>query len=193
MLSLLTFLATKGAVRVGQGWGQRLCKGAVRVGQNREDQPPLGLPLGGSKWSFFVPVLSQSCTSLRVCELLADRPQDCRFGGSFPITAGDSLGVVEEDPARAVGRLNGERDRRDRAALEPRRAWPRSRAGHVVRPRRRQGTAQSRPCRVRRGARRSARPRARRSRRPPRAKQQPSQQDFHARNSSRAGALRASW
>ena len=47
---------------------------------------------------------------------------------------------------------NGERDRRDRAALRPGRARPRPRAGAAVRDRRRQGAAQGDPRRLRRGA-----------------------------------------
>ena len=61
-----------------------------------------------------------------------------------------------EGPARAVGRIDGERDRRDRAALRPRRARPGSRAGDAVRARRLQGAAQGGPLGVRRGARSSA-------------------------------------
>ena len=54
-----------------------------------------------------------------------------------------------EDPAGVVGRLHRERDRCDRVALRPRRAWPGPRAGHPVRPRRRQGATQGDPLRVR--------------------------------------------
>jgi hypothetical protein len=57
-----------------------------------------------------------------------------------------------QDPARALGGLHRERDRGDGAALRPGRAWPRPRAGHSVRDRRRQGAAQSDPRRLRRSA-----------------------------------------
>jgi putative transposase len=58
-----------------------------------------------------------------------------------------------EDPARAVGRIDRERDRRDRAAIEPGRAPPGSRARNAVRDRRIQSAAQSEPLGVRRRAR----------------------------------------
>ena len=51
-------------------------------------------------------------------------------------------------PARAVGRLDRERHRRDHAAGQPRRARPGRRAGRARRPRRRQGAAQGRPRRA---------------------------------------------
>ena len=45
----------------------------------------------------------------------------------------------DEDPAVAARRLDGERDRRDRAARRPRRPWPAPRRAAAVRARRRQG------------------------------------------------------
>ena len=89
----------------------------------------------------------------------------------------DTDGV--KHPARALGRLDRERHRRDHAARQPRRARPGCRAGRARRHRRRQGAAQGRPRRLRRphagaalrppqGAQRARSPaRARPRRRPP--------------------------
>ena len=63
-----------------------------------------------------------------------------------------ALGISDrrdQDPARALGRLDRERRGRDRAALRPGRPRPRRRAGGALRPRRRQGAPQGRPRRAR--------------------------------------------
>ena len=61
-----------------------------------------------------------------------------------------SSGTWNQAPARAVGRLDRERDRRDHAAGQPHRARLGCRAGRPRRARRRQGATQSRPRRGRR-------------------------------------------
>ena len=63
----------------------------------------------------------------------------------------DTDGV--KHPARAVGRLDRERDRREGAAHQPRRPGPGSRAGRAVRDRRRQGTQEGDQRSARAGAR----------------------------------------
>jgi putative transposase len=71
-----------------------------------------------------------------------------------------ALGITTDgqDPARAVGRLDGERDRRDRAARRSRRPRPGCRAGRALCPGRQQGAAQGGARRARSRAGSALRP-----------------------------------
>ena len=111
-------------------------------------------------------LMARQLADLRLAVMMLD---GLELKGRMMIVA---LGITHrghQDPARAVGRILGERDRRDRAAVRPGRARPGSRAGDAVRARRVQSTAQGGPVGVRRGtgpalpmAQRAQRPRSHR-------------------------------
>jgi hypothetical protein len=98
-------------------------------------------------------------TSERLAELMARRLDDIRLAvlmldsdrpqGSLQRRGARDHDRGREDPARAVGRIDGERRRRDRAAVRPRRPRPGRQAGRALRARRRQGAAQGSPRRAR--------------------------------------------
>ena len=97
-------------------------------------------------------LMSRQLADLRLAVMMLD---GLELKGRMMIVA---LGITTEGVKIPLGLwegIDGERDRRDRAAVRPRRARPGSRAGDAVRARRIQGAAQGCALGVRRGARSS--------------------------------------
>ena len=95
-------------------------------------------------------LMSRQLADLRLAVMMLD---GLELKGRMMIVA---LGITTEGVKIPLGLwegIDGERDRRDRAAVRPGRARPGSRAGDAVRDRRIQGAAQGRALGVRRGAR----------------------------------------